>query len=709
MRLCVNNAALESGRVGRDLAILAVMVAACAVPFLDQPFHMDDNFYMDMARDAHARPLFAHETPRQFPGRSVPENGGHFRPPMQTYALALLQFCFGEGPGREWKYHSCALAYPLLAVAAFYFICARHVERPLWPSLVLASTPVFLVMQHNLMADIPALAFWLVAICCFVWAVERRRKSLFAASAIFQFAAMFTSWQSLVLTPLLGFYQLRRRGGAAGLAALAAPLAAMGAWFGLSCLQQRRFLLSDAFRFVQSRHPGTLETLGNKLAAVLQYQGWLIIFPFFFLYALARGMRGRLLGLGALGAAYLTQAAVAHYRLVDKAIFLVGLVTGAFVLLSMAAVFRESVRTREAGGSVETQFVALWYFGVLACCLFLFTEGSARHILPLVPPVVLCFFSRLQASEISEYRASSRPLLGSAMVASGSLVLSLAWGLALSHADREFARVYPRAAADFSHVAGGMDSYYIGGWGFGYYFSRAGVMQVPMDESRVKGGSWLVRPRLAAPRDIPAALVSMTMPVQGLAYHPATPLRTLDWRTPAGFYSTSRGLVPFSLSRRALEELEVRQVNFFVERLPWAKVEGGVQESPWPGYLEIQERSPLALLAKPGTRIIYSWTVPGSLTLELLCGISPDAYSENASRVFRLGICQRDARGGVVAGFRKALNPGIEKQDRGWQPVRLLLEGRKQGAETLELRYECDEAGATGTAAFAAAYLRHPS
>ena len=697
--------------VRRDLAILLFTVVSCAVPFLSQPFHMDDNFYMDMARNARAKPFFPNDTPYVFEGRFLADMGSHSHPPLQTYFLALLQWLAGEGAGKEWIYHIAALIFPITAVIAFYFLAARIVQRPLWPSVVLACSPLFLVMQHNLMTDLPTFAFWLAAITCFVWAEDFRSGRLYAASSVFQFAAMFTSYQAAVLAPLLGFYHFRRRGGINGWLALVAAPALMTAWLGVSSAHYHRFLLADTFGYVQSRDSATLLALGSKLLAALEYQGWLILFPLFFLYVFARGLKGRLLGLALVASIYLAQVAVPQYRLTDQVIFVLGLVTGTFVLGQMGVFLAQSMRGRRPADGpdpLEGEFLGLWYFLVLGYSVLILTEGSARYILPLVPPVLVGFFRQLEDLEVTEYRRQPRPLLSSAMVASGSLVVTLAWGLVLSHADQEFASIYPRAAREFSKITRGMDSYFAGEWGFRYYFSQAGVRQLPVDETSVAGGSWLARPRLALRYEVPAGLQSMTMPVQTLAYDVGTPIRTLDWRVPAGLYSTGWGLIPFSISRKSLELVEISQVNFFVERLPWATVETEGHELPWPGYATIQGTSPLAILARAGTRISFPWTAPEPLRLELKTGILPQSVTEGSSATFEFLVRQVDKRGNTLTQFAKILAPGQRKEDLRWHSVPLLMHGARQGAGALELCFLSDDKDSSAVGAFAEGFLRAP-
>ena len=149
--------------VQRDLALLLLTVILCSAPFMSQPFHMDDSFYLDMARNAREKPLYPNDGPYIFEGRFLPDMGSHSHPPLQTYFLAIVMSLFGEEEGVEWIYHTAAVFYPLLAVLSFYFLAARFVARPIWPAAALAVSPVFLVMSHTLMTDVPNLAFWLAA------------------------------------------------------------------------------------------------------------------------------------------------------------------------------------------------------------------------------------------------------------------------------------------------------------------------------------------------------------------------------------------------------------------------------------------------------------------------------------------------------------------------------------------------------------------
>lgn len=700
---------LRRHQIHRDLAILVLVVVAFAIPFLPQPFHMDDNFYMDMARNALKNPGFPNDTPYVFEGRTLADMGSHSHPPLQTYFLAAVQKLAGEGEGKEWIYHSAGMVFPILAVVGFYFLGARFVERPIWPALGLAVAPLFMVMQHNLMTDVPTLAFWLAAIASFAWGVEMGSSNLLLTSSVFQFAAMFTSYQSFALAPLLGFYHLRSGRGRRGWICILAPILAMLVWLVLNYAHYGRLILIDTFGYVQSRAPVSAQALLTKLAALLGYQGWLIVFPFFLLYLLARGLKGRALGLAAIAAFYLTQIAVPEYRVIEKGIFAVGVISGSFVFLHMlyfalAAFWRSD---GEAGfGRIESQFLGLWYVGVAVYCLFALPEGSARYVLPLAPPLLLYFFRRLEMIEIREYREENPRLLNASLLASGAAVLSLAFGLLLSYADLEFARAYPRAIREITLVLPDVTNYFAGEWGFRYYARQAGLQHLPGDASEVRGGSAVVSPSLALPYDLPADLRSMLMPVHSVRLEPSTPVRLLDRQCRAGFYSTHWGLLPFSLSRSILENLEVRQVNFMVDQLPWATVEGEKGLKPWPGYLRLQGLSPLSVLMKPQTTLTYPWVMDAPSVLDIRCGVDVEAYREGEQTEFRFEIQQLGAGGKTLAALKTVLMPGLEPSHRGWKHLRLELEGRREGALKLQFRYESNGDTESGTAAFAEAVVR---
>jgi hypothetical protein len=462
-----------------------------------------------------------------------------------------------------------------------------------------------------------------------------------------------------------------------------------------------RWILGDTYGYVRTRNPDFTGAIITKLAGLLSYQGWLAVFPFFVFCVFGRAWKGRLSSLLLLIAVYASQLLIPNYRLVDKSIFVIGLTAGLLITIRMAipvtgyatTEFPQQFRGNARHSDPEV-FLGLWYFAIAACCVFLFTEGSARYILSLVPPAILIFFRDLEAREIPEYRLPFRPIFSTSMLASGSIVLSLAWGLLLSQADLEFASIYPRAAQEFKSSANGIPSYYGGEWGFRYYMQQAGSAQLPIDEFRVEGGSYIALPALALAYEIPPGLRSMTAELQTFTYGYASPIRLLDRQSHAGFYSTGWGLLPFGLSRSSLESIEVRQVNYLAERLPYASVQTQGEVLPWPGYASIQGQRVLSLMVKPGTCVSYPWTFRNPVSFYVSCGIPSAAGFQGAGE---FEIRQLDASGKVLCA---ATNRSVEADK--WTDLSLWLE---PVPGNLELRYSSTP-GMEWTGAFAGPVMR---
>ena len=139
-----------------------------------------------------------------------------------------------------------------------------------------------------------------------------------------------------------------------------------------------------------------------------------------------------------------------------------------------------------------------------------------------------------------------------------------------------------------------------------------------------------------------------------------------------------------------------------VERLPWAKIEAVSEIKPWPGYLNLPDRA-LAVLAKPGSRILYRQGFSRRMRLSVLCGVSPDSYANGSRDSFRFVIRQLNARGAVLAEWTRVLQPGMNGEQRSWQTVGLDLKPSPDCA--LEFAYFGGDKESAGVGAFAQAIL----
>ena len=163
-------------------------------------------------------------------------------------------------------------------------------------------------------------------------------------------------------------------------------------------------------------------------------------------------------------------------------------------------------------------------------------------------------------------------------------------------------------------------------------------------------------------------------------------------------------LINMPFSGRNLEEIQVQQTNFMVERLPWAQITGKSRIRPWPGFLTLQGQSFPAILVKSGTRILYPMKLREPVSLELLYGISPDAYNGGGENEFNFEVRQLEADGSVLAASRLSLHPGVKPEDRNWHPLKLSL--KRTAGGILDFGFACGSIECPGTGAFAQAVLR---
>jgi hypothetical protein len=166
-------------------------------------------------------------------------------------------------------------------------------------------------------------------------------------------------------------------------------------------------------------------------------------------------------------------------------------------------------------------------------------------------------------------------------------------------------------------------------------------------------------------------------------------------------------LIPFSLSNRPLETAEIRQVNYLVDRLPWAAAvldDGSVK--PWPGYVKLAGRDRLALLLKPGTRVVYRWRMNVPVQLEVSCGLSSHVSEGQEGTDYEFEVRQIDDTGGVWAQARTTLSPGGQAMVGEWRPLQLILRSTAVASDSrLELYYSSrDPRHPTG--AFAAVTMK---
>src|SRR5438132_680520 len=79
----------------RALLVILAVQAVLVVPFLGQPFHMDDSIYLDIGANVLKRPFEPHDFPYCFEGYCAPDMASHSHPPFTGYWTGLLMALSG--------------------------------------------------------------------------------------------------------------------------------------------------------------------------------------------------------------------------------------------------------------------------------------------------------------------------------------------------------------------------------------------------------------------------------------------------------------------------------------------------------------------------------------------------------------------------------------------------------------------------------------
>lgn len=508
-------------RPARHLLLLAGVTLLLHLPFFGQPVQGDEVNYLDMARQVFEQPLTPLNFRYVFQGREV-DMSGHPHPPLNAYILAGLWALRGEfSPG---FFHAAYLVFPLVASFAAYALAARFTAHPLWAALLVASAPLVQINTNTLGgSEAPALAFGLAGAAFFVW----RR---FAPAAVFLALAGMTALQTLALGPilLLDYAIARERPPRAALIAAAAPIAVMAGWQVMQFSLTGRLPLAVLFGYATGVDYGRPALKLASAVALLQHLGVLIVF----LGLVKPVLRPAWLAPAAAGGAGALAAMLATgYPWWER-----------FMLLGFAAAGVNAL-VWLWGARRDQPFLAGWCLAYFAFACAAFFAGSARYLLPLAAPLVLLF---VRHAEAQRWKLAA------------ALAINVVLGLNLSFAAYEFSRAY----ADLEPPPG--SAFLVNGeWGFRYHMVRRGGR--PLERSsRAAPGEWIVSSELslAGNYDSPAEAIAVPMSVKDVTVR--SPLRLVDRFAHSGHSSVAFGLLPFSFSRRPLDQITYWRTSPFI-------------------------------------------------------------------------------------------------------------------------------------------------
>jgi len=527
-------------RSGRDVALLFLVVLAVTLPFIDKPFHIDDDVYLKGADQILREPFHPLSGTQRIFGQDMPAYQLTQHPPLVSYVIAAVIAL--TGAARERSLHLAFLVFPLLAAAAAYRLAARFCDAPFAAAVLFVTMPAFIVSSHSVMTDVPFLAFALLSMTFFVSGVEARSGRDLAFAAVALVAAGFTQYRGLLLVPLFAYFDWARTRSVGSAGRVAAPLGiTLSAWCLWNWMDIGVVHAVAAGSWIEFG-PGRLLKDG---AAYITLLGGCTIFP------LAWGLPGSgrrwwaWPGAGAAVAVGLMfSTPLDGAQTMAAACFATsGCIALAYGLGPIAT--NKRVPRGDSNEEVDdARFLSLVFAVTLGSQFALNLFASGRSLLLALP-----FLSILWVRQAR--RDWRLPL---------TVFLTGLLGTTLAVADMQFAQAHRELALRLDRGGDSSTTWFTGEWGFRRYMEQREFLPVRSDGSGVETGDWLIVPDQASPAELDPTLVrrlELRDTVDGLA----SPLHLMSFEHKAGFYSNFWGPLPYWWGDGPLERVRVFRVR----------------------------------------------------------------------------------------------------------------------------------------------------
>ncbi len=559
----------EPSRTRRQLAMVGAMVALLTVPFAAKAVHIDDVYFLEVAGNVLKDPLrpFAGAVAledidyRVFAGagRCPTTFASMSHPPLVSYVMALVARL--AGGFREVPLHLAFDLFAIGAALAMYDLARRFTRPPLVTTLLLVSSPVFVVSAQSLMTDMPALALSLAALAVFIRGTDGGRGPTMLLSGVLAGLAILTRYSALLVVPLLCAYAFGQGRLRKAWPALLGVSGVLGLWAVQNlAVHGELHILASARHYRLFFAGGGLDWAGllNKTLGDLSGLGGTSFAAAILL--LATGLRRRVVafGLSLLAAAMVFVVRPAGIeRLNLYSVLEVIAVAGCFAggaLLLVEALWPASGATRSAGpGEHDGAFLSTWLLLAIGGALFLLPFGTARYMLPVLPPLWILLVRRFWDHD----HGLPRVRAAAGLVIAQGLALSLVLGTV----DEEYAGRYRDLAARIRESYPQRNVWFVGEWGFRYYMSQAGGRYLKSTDDTPQLGDVVVRPFIAGMHEISPSLLARIAPVEQLRLPSRWPIRVMNFEAKAGYYSHHWGYLPWAVSNAPLDTVDIFEVR----------------------------------------------------------------------------------------------------------------------------------------------------
>jgi 4-amino-4-deoxy-L-arabinose transferase-like glycosyltransferase len=387
-------------------------------------------------------------------------------------AWALAALLAIFGDVKEIPFHTAYLFFSILAVSAMWSLSKRFSPHPFWATAIFIAVPAFLINGNSFESDVPLVAFLLAGAASFIKAVDQRSPKWLVIASIFLGLSSLVAIQAVFIIPILLFYA--RDWKPAWLTALA-PAIILSAWQIFEYFSIGRFPIlwttTYAFEYGLERYKSKLINIAG-----LTVHFFFIVFP----------------------------------------------------LLIPAAIYK---LRRDKDATFLLLWTAIFFLGAAA----LFTEGSARYLLPIAAPLAL-LVSRLPARYLQ-------------LATAAQLTLSLGFATA----NYQQWNAYRDFAHSLTKQTNAHRTWINAEWGLRWYLEADGARPIHAQQP-IPAGDMVVTSELAYPVPYHRG-GSVPTPIAQQDVTSIIPLRLIALDSHSGYSTAHKGILPFGISTGPIDKV----------------------------------------------------------------------------------------------------------------------------------------------------------
>jgi 4-amino-4-deoxy-L-arabinose transferase-like glycosyltransferase len=518
----------------RKLPILILLWALLTAVNINKAYHIDDTFHLEAALWIHDHPATPMSGTINWKDNPTPIYT-HNQPPLFFYLLALVISIVGTG---EIPLHLFLSIFTFLALFLFdKLIDALKLKNRTLLLLLFGFSPA-LVVNQNLMTDVPLLALVLGSALFLLKAGEEKKTTGYIISALLMGMGLLIKYSVLPLLIVLLMVIIIRRD-YKYLAVLLIPLGMLFLWSVWNYVEY------GSVHFLDRPKSGLhINRLWSFMAAV----GSMAFFSASMLYGtwakpfvragifIAFSLFLMLIIVFALG--FVTEPAVNN---IFNVLFVLN---GLMVFFLLVQLFVKQTKKDGLQPYLETNsFIIFLFAGSMAAFMVLFAPFMAtRHIL-LILPFVLLFTPGLfekAGKGINRF----------------SLIVTVILGVFLGISDYKYAGYYRKMAARYT-TSPDTAIWTAGHWGWQWYTSRHGLKQYETGSAKVRKGDLLIYPGNISRQEFEQDL---KLEIIEKHWEEATPLTFFSGNNFASLYSSSVKIAPWTLSLQPIDTIYVCRV-----------------------------------------------------------------------------------------------------------------------------------------------------